>query len=101
MPYGIQQMQQQIVKQETMEFSAFIYSIKLGDYIDSTNFNFCIRKNLRFPRDGNLEQEVAIAGLNLAAASRSLSNRRVMFIVLLSPARLISRLLTVVISKLR
>jgi hypothetical protein len=46
MPYGIQQMQQQVVEQESMEYSAFIYSIKLGDYIDLANFNFWIRKIL-------------------------------------------------------
>jgi len=38
MPYGIQQMQQQMVEKQTMEYWCFIYSIKLGDYILPANF---------------------------------------------------------------
>jgi len=38
MPYGIQQMQQQMAEQLFIECCAFIYPIKLGDYDLLTNF---------------------------------------------------------------
>jgi len=38
MPYGIQQMQQQIEEKQAMKCWVIIYSIKLGDYILPANF---------------------------------------------------------------